>query len=144
MSSCTFFGHRECYGLDAEKLRGIILEIIKKGVNTFYVGHQGHFDHIVYQCLKELRKLYPQISVCVVLAYIPSDRPPFTDMSDTMYPPIEGHPRFAIERRNNWMISNSDFCVCYINNSWGGAHKFAQIAKRRGLKVFNIGSLPMT
>ncbi len=141
MSTCTFFGHRECYGLDIEKLRDIISTLIEKGVDTFYVGHQGSFDGTVYQCLKELRNVHPHIYVCIVLAYLPGETPPLMDMSDTMYPPIEGYPKFAIERRNRWMIDNSNHCVCYINQMWGGAFKFAQMAKRKGLEVINLGTL---
>jgi hypothetical protein len=53
---------------------------------------------------------------------------------------IEGHPKFAIERRNRWMIDQSDFLLCYINHTWGGAYKFARLAKRRGKTVINLGN----
>ncbi len=141
MTTCTFFGHRECYRLDTEKLKRTLTELVASGVDAFFVGHQGNFDGIVYQCLKGLRKVHPHIHVCVVLAYLPGETPPLMDMSDTMYPPIEGHPKFAIERRNRWMIDNSSYCVCYINQTWGGAYKFAQMAKRKGLEVINLGTL---
>lgn len=38
---CTFFGHRDCYGLDAEVLRNAIEDLIKQGVVAFYVGNHG-------------------------------------------------------------------------------------------------------
>lgn len=56
VSSCTFFGHRECWELDAGRLCGAIEELIQQGVDTFYVGNQGGFDAMVYSCLKGLRK----------------------------------------------------------------------------------------
>lgn len=140
MLACTFFGHRECYGLDAKVLRDTIEGLINQGVDTFYVGNQGGFDGMVYSCLKLLRKEYPHIRISVVLAYLPKEIREGEDMSDTMYPEIEGHPKFAIERRNRWMIEESDHCVCYINHTWGGAWKFARMAKRRGLQVINLGS----
>ena len=129
MTACTFFGHKECCGLDSQ------------GIDTFYVGNQGQFDSAIYSCLKQLRKKYPHIRVCVVLAYLPTEKSEFDDTSDTMYPEIEGHPRFAIERRNKWMIKNAEYCVCYINHTWGGAYKFAQLAKRRGKMVINLGNI---
>lgn len=61
-------------------------------------------------------------------------------MSDTMYPEIEGHPKFAIERRNRWMIEGSEYCLCYINHTWGGAYKLAKLAKRCGKTIINIGN----
>ena len=57
-----------------------------------------------------------------------------------MYPEIEGHPKFAIDRRNRWMIDHSEYCVCHINLTWGGAYKFAQLAVQRGKTVINIGN----
>lgn len=140
MSACTFFGHRECYGLDIQALKDAIEDLISEGVDTFYVGNQGNFDGMVYSCLKQLRKFYPYIRVSVVLAYLPTEKREGEDMSDTIYPEIEGHPKFAIERRNKWMIEASNCCLCYVNHTWGGAWKFARQAKRRGLTVINIGN----
>ncbi len=141
MHACTFFGHRECYGLDIGVLIEAILEAVRDGVDTFYVGNQGGFDSMVYGCLKQLRKEDPGIRVSVVLAYLPVQKREGEDMTDTVYPEIEGHPRFAIERRNRWMIAQSDHCICYINHSWGGAYKFYKLAKGHGLAVKNLGSL---
>lgn len=140
METCTFFGHRECYGLDAQVLRGAIEDLIRKGVDAFYVGNQGQYDSMVYSCLKQLRKKHSHIRVCVVLAYLPTEKGEYDDMVDTMYPEIEGHPKFAIERRNRWLIDHTDYCLCYINHTWGGAYKFALLAKRCGKTVINIGS----
>lgn len=140
MSVCTFFGHRECYGLNIAALRGAITDLIKQGVDTFYVGNQGYFDAAVYRCLKELRKVYLHIRICVVLAYLPTEKREDEDMRDTMYPEIEGYPKFAIQRRNRWMIDRADYCLCYINHTWGGAYQFAVMAKDRGLTVINLGN----
>ena len=139
MHICTFFGHRDCYGLDEQLLRDTIEKLIINGVDTFLVGNQGGFDGMVYHCLKTLRKVHPYIQVSVVLAYLPTESK--QDMSDTIYPEIECHPKFAIERRNRWMIAQADCCICYIHHTWGGAYKFARIAKRSGLTVINLGNL---
>lgn len=140
MAACTFFGHKECYGLDAQALYCAIGNLVIRGVDTFYFGNQGQFDSIVYSCLKQLRKEHPHIRICVVLAYLPTEKYEYDDMTDTMYPEIEGHPKFAIDRRNRWMIDHSEYCVCHINLTWGGAYKFAQLAVQRGKTVINIGN----
>ena len=140
MSACTFFGHRECYGLDAAALENAILKLIHQGIDTFYVGNQGSFDRLCYHCLKQLRKSYPNIQICVVLAYLPTKSADDADLEDAIYPEIEGYPKFAIERRNRWMIDQSDYCICYINHTWGGAYKFVRIAKNQGLQILNLGS----
>ena len=137
MSACTFFGHRDGYGLDRGQLLEIIRERILQGDDIFYVGHQGSFDMMVYGCLRQLREIYPHIRVCIVLAYLPTQKD--EEIPDSMYPEIECHPQFAIDRRNRWMVDVSDSCICFINHTWGGAYKFAKLAKKRGLTVINIG-----
>ena len=140
MAACTFFGHRECWELDVNLLWGAIVRLIGEGVDTFYVGNQGGFDAMVYGCLKKLREEYPHIQVCVVLAYLPTGKQKGEDMLDTMYPEIEGHPKFAIERRNRWMIYRAEYCICYVTHTWGGAYKFMELARRRGLKLYNLAN----
>ena len=49
--------------------------------------------------------------------------------------------KHLIEKRNKWMIAQSDYCICYITHTWGGAYKFARQAKRKGLHVINLGSI---
>ena len=140
MATCIFFGHRECYGLDNQVLKQSIEKLVNQGVDTFYVGNPGQFDSAVYSCLEQLRKRYPHIKVCVVVAYLPTEKNEYNDMIDTMYPEIEGHPKFAIEKRNRWLVDHSDFVLCYINHTWGGAYKFARLAERRGRTVINLGN----
>lgn len=145
MSTCTFFGHNDCYDLNSKILYKAIEEVIAKGVDTFYVGHQGHFDSMVIECLREFKKIHPQISFFVVLAYLPTNTSllydPYHDCS--IYPEgLEiGPPRFAIERRNKWMIERSTYCICCINHAWGGAYKFAKRAKGKNLIIINLGIL---
>lgn len=146
MSACTFFGHRDCYGLDTAILQKAITELIAKGIDTFYVGHQGHFDSMVLGCLKALKTEYPHIQFSVVLAYIPTQMQEYDLYKDcSMYPDgLELSPlKFAIERRNKWMLERATHCLCYIQHTWGGAYKFARMAKRRRLQVVNLGTVEL-
>jgi len=143
MSVCTFFGHSACYGLEEAALRGTIVDLIERGADVFYVGHQGGFDTAVYGCLKQLRKAYPHIVIGVVLAYLPTRKQEYDPYAQCSMHPEEleaVHPKFAIERRNLWMIERATYCVCYVNHTWGGAWKFSRLAKRRGLTVINLGA----
>lgn len=142
MKVCTFFGHSECYGLDRAALFQAIAGLVDCGADTFYVGNQGQFDCMIHGCLKQLRAVYPHIWFSVVLAYLPTGKSWYDDFTDTIYPEglEEVPPKFAIEWRNRWMLAASDYCLCYINHTWGGAYKFARQAKRRGLTVINLGS----
>ena len=52
--------------------------------------------------------------------------------------PIGVYPKFAIDRRNRWMLKRSDVVVVFVNKNYGGAAKFEAIAKRQGKTVINL------
>lgn len=142
MAVCTFFGHRDCPAAVKPKLRAELVELIERyGVERFYVGRQGAFDTMVRAVLRELAMEYPHISYAVVLERLPGPRDEAVwDFSDAIFP--EGlevvPPRFAISRRNAWMLKRSDYVVTYITHSWGGAAQFAAKAVRQGKTVRNL------
>lgn len=142
MAVCTFFGHRNCPLSVKPKLSSVLAELIEqRGVDTFYVGRQGDFDGIVLSVLRELADVYPHISYNVVLERLPvKGDDPALDLSITMFP--EGlefaPPRFAISRRNEWMLKRADYVVTYVTHGWGGAAQFAEKAKRQGKAVIDL------
>ena len=143
MSVCTFWGHRYCPDAIKLKLQETLVDIIENhGVDMFYVGNQGRFDAIVCDVLRDLQREYPQIYYAVVLAYMPGKQTEYDDYSDTMLPEgIESvRPHYAISWRNNWMLMQSDYVITYITHTWGGAYKYAKLAKRCGKTVINIGN----
>ena len=144
MSTCTFFGHRDCPEWIRPKLRDILVDLINNhGVDMFYVGHQGRFDGLVHSVLKDLQQEYASINYAVVLAYMPSQKTEYYDYSDTMLPEgIESvHPHYAISWRNNWMLKQSDYVVTYITRSWGGAAQYADKAKKQGKIIINLNGI---
>lgn len=137
---CTFFGHREAPANVEPILKQILIDLIEnKQVNKFYVGNQGTFDRIVRKNLKIFKAEYPHIHYAVVLAYMPGKKYD-VDYGDTIFPDgLERvHPKYAIEKRNRWLIDNSDVVVTYVTHSFGGAAKFKKIAERRGKYIINI------
>ena len=132
MPACTFFGHSQCPDLRSE-LRDAVMRLADDGVDMFYVGDNGRFDAQVRSVLSELGLRYG-----VVLAYLPKGAG--ADFGDTMFP--EGleliHPRYAIERRNRWMLERSDYVVTYVHHGWGGAAKFAALAERQGKRMIRL------
>lgn len=142
MSACTFFGHRDCPAAVRPKLRAVLAELIEQyGVEQFYAGRQGAFDAMVRSVLRELAEEYPGISYAVVLERLPGPRDEAVrDFSDTIFPGgLEtAPPRFAISRRNEWMLRRADFVVTYVTRPWGGAAQFAEKARRQGKTVRNL------
>ena len=141
---CTFFGHSECYGLDKDVLRNAIEDLIKQGTTEFLVGNHGQFDGMVFSCLQDLSKDYPEISYSVALAYLPTHKEEYDIYhGHSFYPEGQenGPAKFAIERRNRYLIDSAGVCLCYVNHTFGGAYKFTRMAKNRGLQVINLGSV---
>ena len=139
--TCCFFGHREV----THNIRPSLTEIIEKlivdeGVTDFYVGYQGQFDSMVYSVLKELKVSYPYIRYTVVLAYMPDEHIKEDYGEDTLFPDgLESVPkRFAISKRNDWMIQHSSFAICYVYKITGGAAKFREKAEKKGLRIINV------
>ena len=107
MSACAFFGHSECYGLDKDVLRNAIEDLIKQGITEFLVGNHGQFDGMVFSCLQDLSKDYPEIQYSVALAYLPTHKQEYDIyQGHSFYPEGQemGPAKFAIERRNKWMV----------------------------------------
>ena len=149
MKLCTFTGHAIIYDdekIIKQKLKKEIASLIEKeNVSTFYSGGKGAFDWLCAHCVNELKKDYPHIKSYLVLAYIPKEKDKYTEriskiFDDTVYPDIEKTPpRFAIVKRNAWMVNNSDFLIAYVDHSWGGAAKTLEYAKKKKhIKIINI------
>ena len=139
MPSCTFFGHRDCPDSIRPKLRSVLIDLIEnQQVDTFYVGRQGSFDTLVYAALRELAAEYPHIRYAVVLERLSGKVT--DDFTETLFPEAMENvpPRFAIDRRNNWMLQQADFVVVYVTHTWGGAAKFAKKAEKQGKTVINL------
>lgn len=139
MRACTFFGHRDCPETIKSALHSVIELLIAEGVTTFYVGNHGQFDTYVRGALGKLKKKYPHVDYAVVLAYLPTAG---KENGDTIYPEgMEmGPPRFAIERRNRWMLRQAEVVVTYVRYTWGGAYKFKSAAEKQGKRVIELWS----
>lgn len=116
---------------------------------TCLLGGKGDFDEICAGVCKELKQEYRAIVLVYVTPYITlPEQNKIKEMikygiyDESVYPPIEKTPkRFAISKRNEWMIENSDLIIAYVNHTYGGAYKTLQVAKRNKKKVINICDL---
>lgn len=137
----TFFGHKNTLESIESNLESTIISLIENnGANLFYVGNQGHFDSLANKILRSLSKQYPHIKHYIVLAYMPQKPDNYTDLSNTILPEsvAESHPKYAISKRNDWMLSKSDAVIAYVTHSYGGAARYYQKAIRQNKTVINI------
>lgn len=136
--ACTFFGHRDCPPTIKPALKAAIEELVHNhGVDMFYVGNNGQFDAYCRSVLKSLG-----VNYAVVLYRMPGKPSEYEDFSDSMLPEgiVETGPaRFALERRNRWMVNQSQYLICFLKQRmYGGTAKFVALAERKGLTVINL------
>ena len=131
--TATFFGHKDTPKEIEPTLRSTLIDLIEnKNVTAFYVGNNGNFDTMVRRQLEDLSRIYP-ITYSVVLAYLPTEKNKYDNLTNTIYPEgLETVPkRFAISWRNKWMIQQSDIVVTYVTRDFGGAAQFKVLAERQ-------------
>ena len=144
MPCCVFFGHKDADPSVLPRVKHEIEKLIcDYEVNEFLVGNNGRFDYLAYTALKELKCQYPQIAFSVVLAYLPgtkTENEPYYSEEETLLPDgIENSlRRFAIDRRNRWMIEKADYVITYVTHDWGGAAKFKELAEKKKKTVINL------
>lgn len=142
MNCCTFYGHRHTPDRIYATLEDTVRKMIEDyGVEIFYVGDKGNFDHMAAKCVKKLQEEYPHVRLYITLAYMPDNRDdglPY-DTSDTLYPDgLEFVPRrFAIVHRNRWMAKQCQYAIVNISGH-GGAANAAAYADKQGVKIINI------
>ncbi len=136
----TFCGHGKITYTDETRtlLRDTIEKLISEGADEFLLGGYGAFDVMAANAVKNLKEKYPYIKSVLVVPYI--DRDFDKDLYDcSVYPPIERVPkRFAISKRNEWMVDRADVVVAYVDHDWGGAAKTLKYALKRKKHVVNI------
>ena len=132
---CTFFGHRDTKESIKTELKSTIIKLIENGVNCFYVGNNGNFDLLAQVVLLELQKSH-NIDFKIVLSYI-NERAISENQEATIFPEgLEAVPyRFAISKRNEWLIRHSNYVVSYCTNRFSNCHKWIEKSIKKGLIV---------
>lgn len=145
---CSLFGHSEFWSnADLEcRIKSEIIDCVEnRNLTEFLLGGYGGYDISCAKYIRELKTIYPQIKSYLVLAYLDKKFDEYDKeyikktFDDIIYPPIENVPkRFAILKRNEWMIDNSDYVIFYVNHSWGGASKMLEYATRKKKDYINL------
>ena len=137
----VFFGHRDAPDTLRVQIEATILHLLNDGISCFYVGNHGRFDSMVMQALKQISSSHALTYAVAVTSF---DAAAKIESHPTVLPEgVEiGPPRFAIDRRNRWMVRQADVVIAYVTRDFGGAAKYLNIARRKGATVINLGELP--
>ena len=142
----TFCGHSNCLFSDEEKekLKQLLIKEIRKNPTCkFYLGGYGDFDSLCLRTLRELKTDFPDIELLFITPYLDKNYSKLElakyYYDDVIFPPIENVPRkFAILKRNEWMVDSADLVIAYVKYSWGGAVKTVEYAKRKKKQIINL------
>lgn len=135
----TFCGHREVDNtLEVGNwLSQVIEDLIKKGAKIFYLGGYGKFDSLCKKVLMEYKIIYPDIQILLIVPYI-NHKLEIKGYDGTIYPEIENiPPRYAILKRNRWMVEKSDVVISYVINNYGGAFKTLEYSIQKGKNIIS-------
>ena len=133
----TFCGHRDLDDPEAIRhwLEETVDRLIGDGADRFLLGGYCAFDLLAASVVSQAKQKHPTIRSILVLPYL--DRKADASLYDsTLYPPLETVPRrFAIVKRNEYMVSCSDVVVAYVLYSWGGAAATLRYAERQHKQI---------
>ena len=136
----AFCGHKNVYQTErvSQQVKQILSSLVKEGADTFLLGGYGSFDSIAAVAVRDLKKEYPGLRSILVVPYLIRDYD--TSLYDeSVYPPIEDVPkRFAISRRNEWMVDKADVIIAYVDHDWGGAAAALRYAERKKKRIINV------
>ena len=138
--NCTFFGHKDATDEVKFLLRESILCLMKKeSVEKFLVGNNGNFDFYVQCVLQELKEAGVDRHFDIVLSHLGEEALSGLQ-TETIFP--EGLeraiPKFAISKRNDWMINNSSVVIAYVKHDFSNSSKWIEKAAKKGLRFINL------
>ena len=149
MGSCCFTGHRAMSMEEQQRIYPILMEKLEKaaakGVTVFRNGGALGFDTMSALSVLKLKERYPQVKLCIdvphrgqpdrweefdrnVYEYILTHADKVTYVS-------ERYHRGCMQKRNRFMVDNSDFVIAYVKQMKGGSHYTARYAESLGKKV---------
>ena len=119
--------------------------VVPAGIASPKAGNYGDFDGLCLLTLKDLKNDFSEIELIFITSYLDKNYSKLEfakyHYDDIIFPPLESVPRkFAILKRNEWMVEEADLVIAYVMYSWGGAVKTLEYAKRKKKTIINLAS----
>lgn len=135
-----FCGHRDVYQKEriSACLDKAIALLISEGASKFLLGGYGGFDALAARAVSRAKKDNPGLESVLVIPYL--DRKYNADLYDrTLYPELEQVPRrYAVLKRNEYMVDASDVVLAYVTHDWGGAAQTVKYARRKKKRIIML------
>ena len=142
----TFFGHTEFTETKEieDNVYSILNGIPSKEHVEFYLGGYGRFDSFAYTCAKKYKEKHKNTKLVFITPYLDKWLNVRKDIlkneyDEIIYPEIENVPkRFAILKRNEWMIDQANYVFAYVKTHYGGAYKTLLYAHKQKKPYTNL------
>ena len=143
----TFIGHSTLpTKINIEKrVRTAILSRVPKGERVqFYCGGYGEFDTLCARVAHQVKGEFAAGETVYITPYLHGEERLKRIMESglydsSLYPPLENVPyRYAVVRRNEWMVRQADLILSYVVYPWGGAAKTLAYARRKKQDILDL------
>jgi hypothetical protein len=142
---CCFDGDNKNF--DVQKLKQLLIQIIEKEkVKNYCFLRKSILDKVALSILKELKIIYPEILLGLILPNIDRGRFNFTQkpyneydffLTDTIAKRTPDG--WEIKSWNEYMVDCSTHLICSYSNSGGRVQNTIEYAKRKGsIRIFNL------
>lgn len=85
--------------------------------------------------VRQKKEASPTAKAILVIPYL-NRRYDASGYDDTLFPPLESvPPRYAISKRNAWMVEQANVVIAYVTHGWGGAAKTLSYARSKGKRI---------
>ena len=147
--TCCFSGHRKMsqqnIGQDLEN--AIEYLITEEGVKTFISGGALGFDTLAAFSVISKRDTY---DIKLVLALPCKEQDKFwtaaekaeykrlLKLADSVVYVSEAYTPDCMKKRNQYMVDQSQFCICFLENNRSGTGQTVRYAKEKGLQIIRV------
>lgn len=142
----SFFGHSSYSYCEEDESRLLeLIETVSKGSQIdFYLGGYGNFDSFAKRCAKRYQQKHTNAKVIFVTPYLSKwldDRKDYIEKEydEILYPELEHTPpKYAISKRNEWLVRQSDYVFVYVKTHFGGAYNALLYAAKHNKPYTNL------
>ena len=150
----SFFGHKTircCYDISTQIENAILENIHYQEKVFFYCGGYGDFDMMCASVCRKISKIYQNCEIVYITPYMTEAHQQkikhFIDIKtydSVVFPPLEKvPPKYAIIRRNEWMVEQADLIIACVEHTFGGAYTAIEYARKKKKRVINLYELGM-
>lgn len=129
---------------DEKRLLNNLEAVICGNQVDFYLGGYGAFDAFALKCARKYKERHGNAKIIFVTPYLNKWLNKRKDVieeyyDEIIYPEIEHVPlKFAIIKRNEWIIDRADYVFAYVRSHYGGAYKTLRYTRKRKKPFLNL------